>query len=251
MMGVGTRQVGGRAVGDRQQLFHARLDLVARWLEVPEMLKVWGRRNSQNVQKVMWLVGELGLPHEHIPAGGPFGRLTDPEFGALNPNRLVPVIEDNGASVWESHAIVRYLAAQYGGPRYWPEEARERSEFDRWMDWGQALWQPAFLTGVFWGFYRTPEPQRDGKAIDRSVARCSELMRIVDRALEDRTYLAGDHFTIGDIPLGATLYRYFELEIDRPSLPRVEAWYDRLKSRAAYREHVMIPFDDLKGRLAF
>ena len=215
------------------------------------MLKVWGRRNSQNVQKVMWLVGELGLPHEHIPAGGAFGRLSEPDFGALNPNRTVPVIEDGGVVVWESHAILRYLAAKYGGEAYWPADPGERSQFDRWLDWAQAQWQPAFLTGVFWGFYRTPEHQRDLKAVGRSLARCSELLGLVDRALEGRAYLAGDRFTIGDIPLGSCLYRYFELDIERPALPRVEAWYAALASRPAYQEHVMIPFGDLKGRLAF
>lgn len=220
-------------------------------LEAAAMLKVWGRRNSQNVQKVMWLIGELHLAHEHVPAGGPFGGLSAPEFGALNPNRLIPVLEDDGLSIWESHTILRYLAARYGGQAYWPEDAGERSSFDRWMDWCQVLWQPAFTTGVFWGFYRTPEPERDWNSINRSIGRCSELMRIVEGVLDDRPFLAGDRFTIGDIPLGASLYRYFELEIDRPALPAVEAWYARLKARPAYREHVMVSFDDLKGRLAF
>jgi glutathione S-transferase len=220
-------------------------------LEAGPMLKVWGRRNSLNVQKVMWLVGELDLPHEHVPAGGPFGRLSDPEFAALNPNRLVPVIEDDGLAVWESHTILRYLAARYGGEAYWPGDPAARTAFDRWMDWCQALWQPAFSTGVFWGFYRTPEPERDWNGINKSLGLCSELMQIVEDVLETRPFLAGDRFTIGDIPLGASLYRYFELPIDRPALPRVEAWYARLKERAAYRDHVMVPFDDLKGRLAF
>lgn len=119
------------------------------------------------------------------------------------------------------------------------------------MDWCQALWQPAFSTGVFWGLYRTPETERDWNSINRSVGLCSELMQIVEGVLKEKQFLAGDRFTIGDIPLGASLYRYFELEIDRPSLPRVEAWYARLKARPAYREHVMVRFDDLKGRLAF
>lgn len=215
------------------------------------MLKVWGRRNSQNVQKVLWLVGELGLAHEHVPAGGAFGRLSDPDFGALNPNRTVPVIEDDGVVVWESHAILRYLAARYGGEAWWPADPAERSDFDRWLDWAQAQWQPAFLSGVFWGFYRTPEAQRDAKAIARSLARTTELLHLVERQLQGRAYLTADHLTLGDIPLGSCLYRYFELEIERPELPRVAAWYARLTERPAYREHVMLPFDDLKGRLAF
>ena len=215
------------------------------------MLKIWGRRNSQNVQKVMWLVGELGLAHEHIPAGGSFGGLDTPEFGAMNPNRVVPVIEDDGLVVWESHAILRYLAARYGGHAFWPDHAGERSAFDRWMDWCQAHWQPAFLGGVFWGFYRTPEAQRDWSAINRAIARCTQMMRLVEDVLRDRSYLAGDQISLADIPMGASLYRYFELEIDRPALPAAEAWYERLKARPAYQEHVMLPFDDLKGRLAF
>ncbi len=215
------------------------------------MLKVWGRRNSQNVQKVLWLVGELGLAHEHIPAGGAFGRLADPDFGALNPNRTVPVIEDDGVVVWESHAILRYLAGRYGGEAWWPADPGERSLADRWLDWAQAQWQPAFLSGVFWGFYRTPEAQRDSQAVARSVARCTELLQLVERQLEGRAWLTGDRLTLGDIPLGSCLYRYFGLEIERPALPRVEAWYQALTERPAYREHVMLPFDDLKGRLAF
>lgn len=215
------------------------------------MLKIWGRRNSQNVQKVMWFLGELDLAHEHIPAGGPFGRLSDRDFEQLNPNRLVPVIEDDGTAIWESHSILRYLAAEYGGARFWPESPKERAAFDRWMDWCQALWQPAFLTGVFWGYYRTPEQSRDWGAIRASVARCSELMLIVESVLPDREYISGPTFTLGDIPFGASLYRYFELDIERPSLPRVEAYYQRLRARPAYIKHVMIPFEDLKGRLAF
>ncbi|MBA4051645.1 MAG: glutathione S-transferase [Erythrobacter sp.] len=215
------------------------------------MLRVWGRLNSQNVQKVMWLLGELDLEHEHIPAGGSFGRLSDQDFGQLNPNRLVPVIEDRGTTIWESHAILRYLAAQYGGVQLWPESPRERAAFDRWMDWCQSHWQPAFLSGVFWGYYRTPEQNRDWGAINASLSRCSELMMIIESVLTDNDYISGKNFTLGDIPFGSSLYRYFELDIERPSLPRVEAYYERLKLRPSYNKHVMIPFDELKGRRSF
>jgi glutathione S-transferase len=215
------------------------------------MLKVWGRRNSLNVQKAMWAIGELGLPHEHVDAGGPFGGLDTEEFGALNPNRRVPVIEDNGTVIWESHAIVRYLAAAYGLGTLWPAEPLARALSDLWTDWTLADLQPAFIGGVFWNFYRTPEAQRNWPAIRQGIARSAILFKLLDRHLEGRAFVAGDSFTFGDIPAGAQLYRYFELEIDRPSLPNVEAWYARLKEREAYRTHVMVPFDDLYGRLQY
>jgi glutathione S-transferase len=215
------------------------------------MLKVWGRRNSINVQKVMWTLGELTIPHEHIDAGGPFGGLDTDAFGAMNPNRRVPVIDDGGTIVWESHAIVRYLAAKYGAGTLWLEDHGARARSDMWMDWVTADLQPAFIGGVFWSFYRTPEEQRNWPVIRQGIARSAILFRMLDRQLEGKSFVAGDMPTIGDIAAGTQLYRYFELEIDRPELPNVTAWYERLKARPAYREHVMVPFDELKGRLAF
>jgi glutathione S-transferase len=216
------------------------------------MLQVWGRRNSSNVQKVMWLIGELDLPHEHIPAGGRFGLTQSPDFLAMNPHGRVPVIKDSdGTIVWESHSILRYLAGRYGSARFWSEDAGQRSQADRWMDWSQSTLQPAFLTGVFWGFYRTPEALRNAKSIDESLSRCAQYFQLLDRVLAERPFIAGDSLSLGDIAAGSNLYRYFELDIKRPDVPNVEAWYERLKLRTAYREHVMVPFDELFGRLAF
>ncbi|SMF65361.1 glutathione S-transferase [Tistlia consotensis] len=215
------------------------------------MLKVWGRRSSFNLQKVLWLVGELELAHEHIPAGGSFGRLDEPDFRALNPHGRVPVIDDGGLAVWESHAILRYLAARYGRGRFWSDDPAERAPVDGWMDWSQTALQPAFLTGVFWGWYRTPEPQRDRAAVSRSLARCAELFDRLDRQLAGRPFLLGGALSLADVTAGTHLYRYFELEIERPSLPNVEAWYRRLQERPAYREHVMLPFGELRGQLAY
>src|ERR1700739_1511342 len=115
------------------------------------MLRIWGRRSSFNVQKVLWLVGELGLAHEHIPAGGSFGRLDEPAFRAMNPHGKVPVIEDGDVPGWESHAILRYLAARYGRGAFWSDDPAERSHAERWMDWAQTVLQPTFLMGIFWG----------------------------------------------------------------------------------------------------
>jgi len=216
------------------------------------MLQVWGRRNSSNVQKVMWLIGELDLPHEHIPAGGSFGLTQSAEFLAMNPHGRVPVVKDSdGTIVWESHSILRYLAARYGSPRFWSDDAGQRSQADRWMDWSQSSLQPAFLTGVFWGFYRTPEALRNAKSIDENLGRCAQYFQLLDRVLSERPFIAGDSLSLGDIAVGSNLYRYFELDIKRPDVPNVEAWYERLQLRPAFRQHVMVPFDELFGRLSF
>lgn len=214
------------------------------------MLKLWGRANSFNVQKVLWLLGELGAPFEHIPAGGPFGRLDQPGFAALNPHRRVPVLEDDGVAVWESHAILRHLAERFGGARWWPDVAA-RAGILPWMDWHAASFQVPFGAGLMWGFYRTPPAQRDLAAIARAEAECAQRLQFLDGWLADRAFLAGEALTLGDIPLGACLFRYFEMGIETPDVPNVRAWYARLQGRPAYQAHVMQPFEELKGRLDF
>jgi glutathione S-transferase len=151
--------------------------------------------------------------------------------------------------LWESHTILRYLAARYDQGRFWSEDAVARAQVEGWMDWSQTALQPDFLLGVFWAFYRTPQPQRDWPAIRRKIARCAEHFQVLDRVLADRPYLGGDALTLADIPAGTALYRYFELDIERPEVRHVEAWYRRLQERAAYRAGVMIPFGELYGRL--
>jgi glutathione S-transferase len=215
------------------------------------MLKVWGRRSSFNVQKVMWLIGELDLAHDHIDAGGSFGGLDAPEFLAMNPHGRVPVIRDGQAIVWESHAILRYLGARYGAGRFWADDPSVRARVDGWMDWSQTALQPDFLSGVFWGFYRTPEDQRNWPAIRTALARCEQHFTKLERLLEQRPFLLGDALSLADITAGTSLYRYFELEIERPATPAVERWYRTLQAREAFRTHVMIPFGELRGRLAY
>jgi glutathione S-transferase len=215
------------------------------------MLRIWGRRSSFNVQKVLWLVGELSLSHEHIPVGGSFGGLEKPAFRMLNPHGRVPVLEDNELAIWESHAILRYIAATYGQGTFWADDPAARSHVDRWMDWAQTSLLPTFLNGIFWGYYRTPEPQRNWPAIRQSLDDCAVLFGTLESMLADRPFLAGDNLSLADIPVGTSLYRYFELDIERPNLPNVEIWYQRLQQRPAYREHVMIPFGELQGRLEY
>jgi glutathione S-transferase len=213
------------------------------------MLRIWGRRSSFNVQKVLWLAGELGLHYEHVQVGGELGGLDTPEFRSLNPHGRIPVLQDGDLTVWESHAILRYLAARQGPGAFWPADPAARAETDGWMDWAQTALQPTFLGGVFWGYYRTPQAERDWGAINASLAGSAALFRVLDAVLANRPFLAGDRLGLADIPAGTNLYRYFELDIERPPLPNVEAWYGRLQALPAYREHVMVPFGDLQGRL--
>jgi glutathione S-transferase len=214
------------------------------------MLTIWGRRNSFNVQKVMWTIGELGLDHRHVDAGGAAGGLDGERFGAMNPHRRIPVIDDGGIVVWESHAIVRYLGARYGGGAVWRADPAERSRADRWMDWMLATLQPDFMD-LFWGFYRTPAERRDAALIRDRAARCARHYRLLDAELSGGGFLAGAQLSIADIAVGTSLYRYFEIAVERPPLPHVAAWYRRLAERPAYRTHVMRPFDELYGRLDY
>lgn len=214
-------------------------------------LVLFGRRSAFNVQKVLWALGELGLAFEHREAGGSFGGLDTPAFRALNPHGRIPVLLDGDFAVWESHSILRYLGARHGddGP-LWPASAAARSLADRWMDWSQTALQPDFMR-LFWGYYRTPEAQRDPAAIAAALEACDRHFRLLDEQLRSRPYLAGSAFSLGDIPAGTCLYRYFEMGVDPPTHPHVARWYARLSVRPAYREHVQVPFGELRGRLAF
>ena len=205
------------------------------------MLVVWGRKNSINVQKVMWTAAELGLAHERKDVGGPFGGLDTADYGALNPNRRVPtLVDEDGTTLWESNSIVRYLAARYGAGSLWPEDPAARALADRWLDWMQTT-LTVNLTPVFFGLIRTAAEKRDMDAIARAARAMGETWRILEAHLEGRRFVAADALTIGDIAVGAACYRYHALEIERPALPNIAAWYARLQEREPFRTHVMIP----------
>jgi glutathione S-transferase len=158
----------------------------------------------------------------------------------MNPNGRVPTIEDDGFVLWESNSIVRYLSAKHGAGTLWPDDLRQRADADRWMDWATSTVAPA-ITPVFWGLIRTPPEKRDPKAIDEGTGKLGQVFQVLEQSLEGRDYVAGKPFTMGDIPLGAFVYRWYSLEVKRPRLPRVEAYYLRLQQRPAYNKHVMLP----------
>lgn len=200
------------------------------------MLKIWGRSNSVNVKKALWCIEELGLKYERVDAGLQYGVVNTPEYRALNPNGLVPTIEDHGFVLWESNAIVRYLAAKHGAGRLWPLDLKQRADADRWMDWAftfQAAFRP-----VFWGLVRTPPDQRDPRAIEEGRGKAAELLGHLDAALASRKYVAGDAFTMGDIPIGCHVHLWLRLPIERPQHPHLQAWFARLLERAPYRKVV-------------
>lgn len=201
------------------------------------MLKVWGRTNSINVQKAMWTVGELKLMHERIDAGGAFGRNNEPDYLAKNPNGLVPTIDDDGFILWESNTIVRYLAAKHGSGTLWPTDPAKRADSEKWMDWMMTVWNPAVFP-AFWGLVRTPPEQRDAKAIEASRVKTIAALKIFEAALAGKDYVGGPVLTIGDIPMGCAVHRWFSLPIERPKLANLEAYYARLKQRPAYVAHV-------------
>lgn len=209
------------------------------------MLTVWGRATSSNVQKAMWAVGELGLPHQRIDAGGAYGGLATPEFAAMNPNRRIPTIDDGGLIVWESNAIVRYLCTRYGAGTLYPDDWPGRAAADQWMDWMLSTLYRDWID-LFWGLVRTAPSKRDPAAIAAKAVRTGEHLQILDAHLAKQPYVGGETLTMGDIPIGSTLYRYFDMEIERPSLPNVEAYYARLRARPAYAAHVMVSYESLR-----
>jgi glutathione S-transferase len=204
------------------------------------MLKIWGRDNSVNVQKSLWCCQELGLAYERIDAGAAFGVVGTPGYRALNPNGLVPTLEEGSFILWESNAIVRYLAAKHGEGNLWPRELKVRAVADMWMDWQNTTFWPIFRP-LFWNWVRTPEPQRDPKAMETSRLGTIDILAYLEDHLKSRNYIAGEHFSMGDIPLGCAIWRWFALPIERPEFPSLRRWFDALSERPAYRAVVRVP----------
>lgn len=200
------------------------------------MITLWGRLNSHNVKKVAWLLEYAGIAHVRHDIGGKFG-YTD-AYLAINPNRLVPAIEDGDFSLYESNAILRYLAARYA-PALWPDDLQARASADRWMDW-QFSFADAQRDAFFQNVRLTPD-QRDPAAIARSAERAGKQMQILDAALAHSPWLSGASFGIADIPMGTYAHTFFSLPIERPDVPHVAAWYARLQDLPGYRSNVMIP----------
>lgn len=204
------------------------------------MLKVWGRTDSSNVQKVVWCCGELGLEFERTDLGGKFGGNKEKVYLDKNPNGLVPTIEDGDFILWESNSIMRYLNEKYGQGRLLPASIDGRANANRWMDWQLSVLNPAIVP-LFWNLIRTPPEKRDPKVVQGALDKAGTAWQMVENQLARGAFVAGDNLTLGDIPLGVWAYRWFNLPIERPKFTKLEAWYKRLCERPPYQKHIMIP----------
>ncbi|HZH52134.1 MAG TPA: glutathione S-transferase family protein [Microvirga sp.] len=210
-------------------------------------MTLWGRATSMNVQKVLWAMAELGVEAERIDAGGAYGGLDTPSYRALNPNRRVPTLQDGDLVLWESNVIVRYLASTHGQGILRPEKPAGVALADQWMDWMQTTLAPVFMP-LFWEAVRKPPSQRSEERLVQLAEEAGRIYAILDARLAEASWLGGDAFSMGDIPAGATLYRWYTMDIPRPDLPRLANWYERLSERPAYRSTVMTSYEPLRGR---
>jgi glutathione S-transferase len=204
------------------------------------MLRLWGHPKSINVQKVLWALDELDLEFEGVDAGGKFGRVKDADYLTLNPNGLVPTLEDGNAAIWESNAILRYLAGKYGRAPFLPADLAQRARADAWTDWYSTTFWPS-VRPLLTQLVRTPEAERDRAVIEQATTKTNAAIAILERELGRKRFLAGDDFTFGDIPLGAAAQRWFNLPIDRPAAHAVQAWYDQVKQRPGFKRWVDLP----------
>jgi glutathione S-transferase len=204
------------------------------------VLKIYGRLNSVNVQKVVWCADELGVAYERIEAGGKFGVVGTPEYQAMNPNSLIPVIDDDGFVLWESNAIVRYLACCYGSGTLSPTDFKERANADRWMDWQTTSFNPS-IGPAFIQLIRTELDKRDMAVVEAARAQTEKRMAVLDAHLARNEYMTGATFTMGDIPVGASTHRWLNIPVPRESWPNVERWYKQLRLRKGSLKALELP----------
>lgn len=204
------------------------------------MLVIWGRLSSVNVQKVVFAADALGLAYERREAGGVHGVVDTPEYRAMNPNGLVPTLQDDDIVLWESNAIVRYLAAKHGAGTLWPVDPAARARADRWMDWQQTTLNPA-VGPAFVNLVRTAPEKRDLAAVEASRVKTNLVTKVLDAHLAERPFLAGDTFTMAECVVGPQVHRWLNMPIERENRPNLQAWYERLASNPASRTAFPLP----------
>ena len=204
------------------------------------MLKLWGRVNSINVMKALWCLDELGVDYERLDAGMEHGIVDEPHYRAMNPNGRVPTLEHDGFALWESNAIVRYLCERFSPGGLCPDSPTLKAQADQWMDWQHTAAVPE-ITFLFWGLIRNKKENQEPGMVAEATAQAGRAWQILDAHLAGRQFVLGDHLTMADIPLGAVVWRYANLPLERPPMPHVDAWHTRLQQRPAFQARVMLP----------
>jgi glutathione S-transferase len=199
---------------------------------------LWGRSTSSNVMKVIWTLEELKLPYERIDVGGPFGKTDTPEYRAMNPTGLVPTLQEDDFILWESNAIARYLCNTHAASTsLWPSDPHARANVDHWMDAQQTVQnRPAGV--IFLGLVRTPPEKRDMVAIRQAVVDAARAYGMIAEKLTKCPYICGDTLTLADIAWGIHVHRWFVMDFERPEIPALREWYDRLLTLPIYKEHI-------------
>ena len=210
-------------------------------------ITVWGRLSSSNVQVVLWCLDELGLDFKRIDAGFTYGVVDTPQYLDMNPNGTIPtLIDGESPPIFESGAILRYLAASYATDSFWPSDPVARAQIDKWAEWAKINIANLFTAPVFWQVVRTAPSRQDPEMIARNIAALTKYLKIAEARLAQHDYLAGDQFTLADIQMGHCLYRYFDIDIARADLPHLRRYYDRLCQRPAYAKYVMADYSELR-----
>lgn len=210
------------------------------------MLQVYGRATSSNVQALVWGLEELGLAYTRLDYGEVYGGLTSAHFQGLTPHGKIPVLVVDGTALWETGAILRYLASAHGPEAFWPSDPLRRAEVDMWAEWAKYSVAAAFTEPVFWQHTRTAPARRDTARIEKNVARLEAELAKADARLASQAFLCGEALSLADIQLGHVLYRYFDIDIARADLPALGSYYEHLTTRQAYQNAVMVSYDSLK-----
>lgn len=204
------------------------------------MLKILGRTSSANVQKVLWLCAELNIQYTREDYGGTFGKTKDASYLAMNPNALVPTIDDDGFVLWESNSILRYLANTRGAnSTIYPRDPKARASCERWQDWQLSVLAPAHGP-AFVGMVRTPPDKRDMKAIEAGRERFSAAIKILDSVLANNKFINGNDLTLADISNGSFVYRWFTIDMKREDYPNAKRYFDEISKRDGFKKHIAI-----------
>jgi len=223
------------------------------------MLKLWGRPTSSRTLRVLWTLAEIGLEYEFILASAtmgpdgsvfkghrPYGIVDTPEYRAMNPNGTVPTIDDGGFTLWESNSIVRYLAMKYAPELMYGDSIEAFALASRWMDWDNTELLPGLHVLVM-QLVRLPEAQRDPAEACKARQELLSRLRIIDQQLAQTRFIAGERFTMRDIPIGIHIHRWHLFDIERPPLANLARWYGELRQRPGFRAWVEDPAHHLSG----